>query len=894
MNLKPLFRILHKQIRLTMRKITSTLLILTTLIFSCNNFTQQESDPINFIPVDAPIIIETTDFSALWNTYSQSSIWDLREDNKGLENVFQQLDQLRKLALKNNAIAATLSGKKCFFSVSVDENYHASILMTAATNLNHNDIETIIQRDHGEEATIARKNFKNIPIYSIIFSDNESILHVTIHEGIAVLSYDIRALERSLQQYLQKRSLNDSKDFRKMQATAGSYSDGTILINFAQIHRMLLSGAYSSQSDIIAQLSGFAGWSALDITARKDKVVLNGFALSDTGSILNSFNREPNTFITEKIIPSSTAVAISQNFFNGEASLQYHQKSKSFNPIEKSFSLRDNFFSWYNGKSILLIDGGSLNNIKEQTAAVFLTTDAKETYRGLKRMATATGKKHYDRTGDDGKRIIQIPSTDLMKKLFGEAYQHLSSPYFTIHNDIVVAAADLNHLLETLRKIENQDVIANEDTFQSLSPGISGNSNISMYINMQEALPMAAEMNGHLKEAIKENPDAFKHISGLTTEFSYTDKVFFTSVYATSGEQLRSRKEKGWEIKLDAKVVGQPQIVHDHLSAEKRIIAFDALNNMYYITHDGKILWKHTLSGRPMGKVHQVDAYKNNKVQFLVNTEEHLYLIDVLGRDVENFPVKLPVKATNEIAVFKYNHYRIFFAGDNQKIYCYEINGKPVKGWKNPSAPGKVSTPLQHLTYSNKDYIFACTEKGEVMAMNRRGENRIKMRSNIMNTTRSQIYVNKTNSKAPFITTSFDGKLKYIMLNGKEAQTDFGVFSNNHYFFYERFNQDRHFDFIYFDNNHVVVYDRFKNELYNKTFENQVFTEPEVILYNRKKALKFTSLSSKKCYLITNQGIDEDIVRFEATTDFFIGKLKQYGKTVVIAGNDEKLVKYIL
>jgi len=691
-----------------------------------------------------------------------------------------------------------------------------------------------------------------------------------------------------------KRDLASQKDFRDVRSTAGQYSDGTVYLNFSNLPHLLLGGSKKEYSGLIEQLSGLTGWAALDVSAKKDKLVLNGFTRADTASHLQGFGREASNLPIQNITPSSAAVVLAQNYSSG-TSCYRHLKQKGHLPsVASRFDVESGFFEWFTGKSLLIFDDAPLNSLPDKTAAIFLADDADKALRGIEKLAKATGESFYDKTGDDGKRVIRIPSSTLLPSLFGDLYQHLTSPYFTVHNDLVLASSNLNHLLETLRKIENNDVLASEDTYQTLAPGLSNSGNLMLYVNMSKALPLAAGINNNLKASFEKNRGAWEQLSGLTAEFSYADEYYFMSLFASSGEALRSSRESSWDISLDAKVVGQPQIVNDHLSAEKRIIAFDALNNMYFISHDGEILWKHTLSGRPMGRVHQVDAYGNNKVQYLLNTENHIYLIDVLGRDVDNFPVKLPTKATNGIAVFSYNDHRLVYAGSDQKIYSYDIEGKPVSGWKTPAAAGKITTPLQHHVYSGRDYIFAQADNGKVMIMNRRGETRVKIQQPLASAVNSAIYINRTNSKAPFITTEISGALKYLKLNGNTGETSFERFSNEHYFFYERYNEDRHYDFIYFDRGNMVVYDRFKNVLFENNFGEQVYTAPSVTTYNKSTAIKLTSLSAETCILVTSSGVDEAVTGLKATTPFDIGKLKQYGKTAIIAGDDNKLVKYIL
>lgn len=865
------------------------------LLFSaCSQFEKDQENPLKYIPEDAPVILTTNNFLSLWNTYAQSSVWSIRDENPDFEKVYKEMMELQLLADQNPRIKKTFNSGKITMAVSVSNNYKASLLLAAQTSLTTDLIERTIRSDFSNLASVTQQTQHEKPYYSIIFSERDAILYFAINNGVLLLSYDAEVIEEAFKQYEMKQSIMDEPDFKKVSKTSGHFSEGNVYLNFKKIHRLLLSDTYAHYGNLIGQLESFAGWAALDLTARKDKLILNGYTQCDSTNYLNNFKYNPGSIDLQNIIPSSAAIAIMHNYHNKAAHYKQLKKDKEFIDLDNKFNLKENLFRWYSGKYALVLDNSRLKNLPDKSAAIFLAEDSEQVYQGLESIASKTGNDFYDKTGDDGKRIIRIRSGTLMEEAFGKMFMHFKSPYFTVHENLVIASASLTHLTETLRKLENEDVIANDDTYQSISSGITPNSNVVLYLNIKHALKQGKAMNPSLKKTIERNKTAFNQFSGLTATFSRDGDLFFTNLYSSAGEALKTKKEKSWELKLDAKVIGEPQIVNDHLSAEKRIIAFDALNNMYFISHDGKILWKHTLSGRPLGKVHLVDAYSNNKVQYLLNTENHIYLIDVLGRDVGDFPVKLPVKATNGAAVFDYHDYRIVLAGSDRKIYNYDIEGKSVKGWSKANTPGKITVPLQHYIYNGRDYIFAQTDNGKVLILNRRGNIRVNVHEQLISAPQSQVYVNRTNNKAPFITTEISGAIKYLKLSGSILETLFDRFSNEHHFFYERFNDDRHYDFIYFDKGNLVVYDRFKNILAENQFGEDIFTSPKIVRYNQKTALKFTSLSSEQCYLFTQEGLVEEISGLRATTSFDIGKLKQYGKTIVIAGNSEKLIKYIL
>ena len=71
----------------------------------------------------------------------------------------------------------------------------------------------------------------------------------------------------------------------------------------------------------------------------------------------------------------------------------------------------------------------------------------------------------------------------------------------------------------------------------------------------------------------------------------------------------------------------------------------DTLNTFYLIGANGKIKWSKSLSSPIIGKIKQIDAYKNNKYQMVFNTQQEVHILDILGNEIDDFPIKLPFNA---------------------------------------------------------------------------------------------------------------------------------------------------------------------------------------------------------------------------------------------------------
>ena len=80
----------------------------------------------------------------------------------------------------------------------------------------------------------------------------------------------------------------------------------------------------------------------------------------------------------------------------------------------------------------------------------------------------------------------------------------------------------------------------------------------------------------------------------------------------------------------------------------------------------------------------------------------------------------------------------------------------------------------------------------------RRGSRRMEIRKSFINALGSDLYVNITNqSKGLMLTTDQKGNLVYIPEEGAINSTSFGQRSENHYFIYSDFSNNKVMDFIF-------------------------------------------------------------------------------------------------
>ena len=114
------------------------------------------------------------------------------------------------------------------------------------------------------------------------------------------------------------------------------------------------------------------------------------------------------------------------------------------------------------------------------------------------------------------------------------------------------------------------------------------------------------------------------------------------------------------------------------------IVVQDQNNVLYLFSNTGTLFWKKQLSGPIVGKIEQVDLYKNKRLQMAFRTPNRFLILDRNGKVVEPFDKKIFSEAPHHLSVFDYDlnrNYR-FLLSHGKKIEMFDNKGLKVKGFK--------------------------------------------------------------------------------------------------------------------------------------------------------------------------------------------------------------------
>lgn len=551
----------------------------------------------------------------------------------------------------------------------------------------------------------------------------------------------------------------------------------------------------------------------LDASLTSGEINLNGIATSDsaTSDLLNIFNRTtPQENTLSNIAPNDSKGFLSFTFNNYDilkSNIEDYSKTK----IDSTL----NDF-WMH----------SINEIGE----VFLDNSSVIIAKSLDPTTTKDGLLEHQDIASTFREINIL---------------QFNAPYFfnTIFNPLV---SDIE--LNFYSNIDNYFVFGNSESdlqtiianYQNGATQSKNQALINSYSNISDESSLLLVANSDKLEKIS------KKIFNLeSTNINLSDYKFSTFQFVQDEDfmhvniNLNKNKSRAvsntiseeFNITLDADVLTNPQFVTNYRNNQEDIVVQDINNNLYLISNQGKILWKKRLNGNILGKIEQIDIYKNGRLQLVFATPKRVYVIDRNGNDVGPFPLNFNDNITQPLSVFDYDNnknYRLLVTQGND-LLMYNVNGKSVNGFNYQKASEIITQP-QHFRINGKDYIvFAAGNTMKIL--NRQGQTRIDVKESV-DFSGNEIYLYKD----LFTTTNKNGELVQVNSYGSVSKQSLNLDKNHNITSTSK-------TLVTLSENNLTI----KQNTFELDFGN--YSNPEIFYINDKIYVTVTDFQAKKIYL---------------------------------------------
>ncbi len=765
------------------------------LIVGCSQQQKKASSLLDFIPQNAAIIIKINNLNGFKSDLKNNDFLSKLESFGVYKAIYNEIRHLDHVKSETESILA--------FSKLGAGNFEFTFVTSEASNTFVLDSVQNIKK----ESDIIES--KKVDTYDI---DGDILYCLSLNGKITISSS--RVILENLIKYFDEPKT--STELVKLYEIASTTKNASLFINL-QNSESLAKSLLKENSAL--KFSLFSDWILVDVNANQNHMNLNGISVTKDSikNYLSLFkNTNPLANTTPSLAPRSADAILSYTFDDYTAFALNQQRYLGLDsPLDSLLNTVEEIgFIYQNGDKTVL-----LNTYGSEQLSEYITSIKKS------------------ETEYQGNQILGLNKPDFLNLYLNPLITNYKANFCTIVENAFIFAENKKALELIINSNKNGSTFEKTDVFASAKDALADESSILFVSNAKGIAQMLD--NDFSKEFIEDFKKAKFNKNTFAAQIVADKGFFHTNVVI----QQTGRKSKIntvsplFTLLLDADLAMNPQFVTNHRTNKKEIVVQDQENNLYLISTQGKVLWKKQLNGQVQGKIHQVDIYKNKRLQLAFTTNNQFLILDRNGKEVKPFVKKYEGGNLNGLAVFDYENkkdYR-FVVTQGNKVFMYNNKGSIVGGFKYTQAESAILQAPKHLAITNKDYLVFTLENGDLKILNRVGNVRTNVKGKI-DFSQNEVYLYKNK----FVLTDKKGVLHQIATNGKSNATNL------------RLNEYHGIDattntFVYMNDNVLSIKGK-KIEL-----DFGLYTRPKIFYIYDKIYVSVTDIQNQKVYLFDSQ-----------------------------------------
>jgi hypothetical protein len=868
---------------------------------------------IKAIPANAVCLIKINSTQGFWDHIrSQNRIWKELQCLPFFSQMNQKINNTDSLTNTDKNITANLLKNPLYIAwIPIRGIYKP--LYTINLPGPHEDrmVNDFIRKHTAAKSSVTYSEFLDSRIYIIKTPGKPSFCY-TVYEGIFIAGEVAGIIESSLSALITGVSIENADPFSKLSSMSGKNVDANIFIDLAYIDNLFQPLFMQNTMSDLKYISLTADMAELDMTVKKDELLLNGYALSnDTIQLFNKVFRKqkPQQISLTSICPGNTALM----FFWGLSDIpeyvtdytdflktNFHKRSYSdicsFYDTIYNTDISENFFQQLNSEIGFIITENPNTEDRYRSYALFQAKDI-EAFR--KSLQDISGLPDKNLTQNDSFAIRKFIPERFFRNFFGELFGPLDSAYYTIINNYVIFGSSPTSLDLFISGYLSGKTLDKNENYKSFSDNVSDKASFCFYANIRKSFGLLNSiMANDISRSLWKNENNLRNFQALAFQFASGGNKFYINGYLKHNAFYVEENPAIWEFHADTSIVGKANIITDPADHSQKVVFLDVSNKMYLLNHNGELIWKKHLEESPVSEIYVVEQKQNHKSFLVYNSRNFIHFIGLHDPNTGLKQIKLPYAATAGLSLIDYenNHsYRILVPCLNQKLYNYSLEGRPTAGWSNITTLAVLLKPLEHARFAKKDFLIATDKNGRVYIIDRRGQEVFKSKKPFLQSKNSRFFIHSEGKKQYLLTTDRSGKLIFISPNGSVDFVKLNSFTNNHYFIYGDFNNDGRNDFIFFDLGKIFVYNHNKKKIFESFNKYEPGGQP---VYLKLSASKFYIIypdkNGSRLIMMNNLGFMETDAYTMGNREIEINSLLSKKVSSIIVSDSTRLLNYII
>lgn len=722
-------------------------LLLVAGVFSYRYYAQKRPEIWQLVPSNAFLVYESIVAGKSWNTLTSKPVWNSLSAIPFFDNAEKEIQYLDSISGKDGSLDKLFRNFEfvASFHVSSSSSFDVLYFLDLHNSQNLATFERMVSVVEGNFAfNKTSRIYQDIEIIEIKKKGEEKKFAFLIHKDYFIGSYSpvlVEDVVRNIKKDYGESFYDEMVDLKSVSKLEDD--EGNVYLAYRRLAAAINIFLDNDKEFAFGDLVRLAENSFLDLKITDNELLLNGTTKLPHGHpayFLSIFtDQNPGKINIEKILPDNTAVFVGYTFTDldrWKQNMSRYWSATNEKLLENWMDfMTENEFAvdWIDGEIGMAIMEAV--EVKDPDRVLLIKAkNPEETFGNLENLATAYAEKHNDSVyledyGD--RKIVQLSATEWPKLFLGDLFGGFENSYISVYDKYIVVGNSLDGVKQFMQANEAENTWGKNVRQSLFLENTLGEANLSLMVNTDKAWNFILNLlNDEWKSLFKTYEPQIKSLDRLAFQWSNLDGNFYTSCAIGHQKVDKPRiNTSRFKTLLNTYTIGEittrPYLVRNHNNDRWEVMVQDKSNILYLISNEGMVLWGDSLKAPIVTDIHQIDYYKNNKLQYLFATANEIHLLDRNGHYVENFPIKLDSRVKlDHLSVVDYNNtreYRLMAADEGGDIYLFDKEKANLEGWRPRDLSGTLVSPGKHIRVKGGDCMIAFQKNGILNVMNRRG-----------------------------------------------------------------------------------------------------------------------------------------------------------------------------
>ena len=756
-------------------------------------YKQSDLTTWSFVPADATFVYEGKNPLKKWKESSEKKIWKNLSNLPALAKVNERLEFLDSISGSNGSVQSFFEENEMLLSFHITSKSSLDALISIEVkNLEQHDfLSRVIS--HQLDANIANEVTRQYLGFTIteLNTEDQSFAYI-FYKNFFIGSFTPFLVEDAIRVIEDAETISfKEKNAKLFDISSLDEDQGNLYMNSNQLGQ--LAGIFSDPlKKDLSSLSVLTESSFLDVAIREDNLVLTGFSLNNPtkGNYLDAFDEVGSSeFEMIRVIPNVTAAVVHYSFDDPQT---WHEGLKNYwrktNPslltqigeVENKYSILASDIYGFMGEELGLMTFQSTSPERPDLVACMEINNTESASIFLNSLAVATlgeDDPYEESWSDIAFGHIQVD--ELPARLFGPVFSGFPSTFYCQLDGYLFLGNNEQVLRQLIDQVNAEDTWRKSIKVNNFLDIANREANLSLFVNTPGAWNFITNTaNENWKQFFDQYAFSLKQVEFAAFQFSNIDGKYYTSIALQHPGEIIERTEASSfeiqsEVEFSSNLITKPFIVRNHNDRSLETITQDSTLTIHMSSSEQDSLWSVAIEGEIVTPTHQLDYYKNGKLQYMFATDTMIHILDRTGTYVPGYPLALPGNEKIDfISLIDYDNsrnYRIMAASELGVYYLFDKNGTNLEGWKGKVLDGKPAMSPFHMRVRSRDYILFMHTNGLVYVLNRRGERVSGFPLDLKGKVDNSLFIQKGGNIADtkLTTVTNDGQIVTFNLEGK-------------------------------------------------------------------------------------------------------------------------------